>query len=67
MTKKEKQKIANDYIKITEKYMEAGAQFKPNYPEIVIDRILDLFPHDGVEISMIFRDRLFNELKWSAE
>lgn len=66
MTRKEKHKIADSYIKITEKYMKRGAQFKPNYDQIVIDRILDLFPVDGVEIAMIFRDRLINELNWQA-
>jgi len=66
MTNREKHKIADSYIKITEKYMKRGAQFKPNYDEIVIDRILELFPVDGVQIAMIFRDRLFNELNWKA-
>ena len=66
MTNREKHKIANHYIEITEKYMKRGAQFKPNYDEIVIDRILDLFPVDGVQIAMIFKDRLVNELNWKV-
>lgn len=67
MNYKQKQKIANDYINITKKFKAANATFRPDYADIVINRILDLFPNDGVEIAILFKDRLVNELNWKLD
>lgn len=68
MTLKEKQKIVNDYFGITQRLVtkHGKEKLRPDYYSFLVDRILGFFPVDGVEISMMLRDRLANELSMLA-
>lgn len=51
--------IVNEYIRITEKHIkEYGAEkvFTDKYLNVVIDRIMTMFPHKAVESSILFKD-----------
>jgi hypothetical protein len=64
MTLKEKEKIADDYFGITDRLIKKHGKDKlrPDYFDFIVGRILGHFPADGVEISMILKDRLNDEL-----
>ncbi len=64
MNNKEKQKIADDYFGITKRLIEKHGKEKlrPDYFEFLVDRIMGFFPCDCVEISIILKDKLNNEL-----
>lgn len=51
------EKIAEEYIRITKKLLLSHdiKQFRPNYIQIVIDRIMDQYPKHAVAASLIFK------------
>lgn len=61
MTRKEKEKIADDYFKIFKKAADEGKEIKPTAFDFVVNRIMGFFPHDAVQISMILNDKLVSE------
>lgn len=54
------EKIAQEYIRITEKLLLLHdiTEFKPNYVQIVVDRIMEQFPAHAVAASLIFKDKV---------
>ena len=65
MTLKEKQQIVSDYFGITDRLIKKHGKDKlrSDYFSFLVGRILGYFPVDGVEISMMLRERLTSELE----
>ena len=67
MKYKEKEKIANEYLQITKRLLEKNSRenLRPDYFDFLVDRIIGFFPVDGVEISLMLKDKLNNELNFN--
>jgi hypothetical protein len=65
MTTKEIDKIVNDYFLMTKKFKAQGANFRPDYVNLITDRMLELFPNHGVIMALKFKTRLQTELNWN--
>lgn len=53
-----KQQLINDLVAMTGKFIAQGKQFKPNYLDVLYDRVFHWFPNDGLPVAMELREKL---------
>ncbi len=53
-----KKQLIEDLFNMTVKFIDQGKELKPNYLDILTDRVFHWFPHDGVPVAIELKDRL---------